>query len=54
MLGRDDSGRPERQSPIIDRELHQYHVDVAALSEITAERSRTALGVALHVFLVGR
>ena len=33
MLGRDDSGRPERQSPIIDRELHQYHVDVAALSE---------------------
>ena len=37
MLDRDDSGRPERQSPIIDRELQQYHVDVAALSETRLE-----------------
>ncbi|XP_019616658.1 PREDICTED: craniofacial development protein 2-like [Branchiostoma belcheri] len=33
MLDREESGRPERLSAIIDRELHRYHVDVAALSE---------------------
>jgi len=33
MLDHDDSGRPERQTAIIDRELHRYHIDVAALSE---------------------
>ncbi|CAH1248789.1 Hypp8412 [Branchiostoma lanceolatum] len=33
MLDHDDSGRPERQSAIIDRELLRYRVDVAALSE---------------------